>query len=55
MRSGAVGPEAPGVQVAQGRFGGGLEVAEPTPHSFSLFCPQGFTCKSRVNREYISG
>ena len=26
-----------------------------TPHSLSMFCLQGFACKSRVNREYISG
>lgn len=35
--------------------GVGQKVARLTSHPLSLFCPQGFTCKSRVNREYISG
>ena len=30
-------------------------MAKLTSHPLSLFCPQGFTCKSRINREYISG
>lgn len=34
--------------------GVGQKVARLTSHPLSLFCPQGFTCKSRVNREYLS-
>lgn len=32
----------------------GREAAELTSHHLSLFCLQGFACKSHVNREYIS-
>lgn len=31
----------------------GQEVAELTSHRHLLFGPQGFACRSRVNREYI--
>ena len=34
--------------------GAGQQVAGLTCHPLS-FCPQGFACKNRVNREYISG
>lgn len=27
-------------------------MAELTSHPISLFCPQGFTCRSRMTREY---